>query len=181
LARRPRDVAHLRQAVHTLGQDAFGGPAARTGESLRRRLDERDVAHDAGHLGVVRHHRLEQGTERRLRRRIAEHEVERVGPDGRGDGVVPVPNDPEADDLEGVRSRHQVPRDPERKLVARLVAFEQRAGEAQELHGVAGAQDLHRPMLAGGQSDHRPASSASTPFALASGDGALGRPSLAST
>src|SRR5207342_3636292 len=90
-----------------------------------------------------------QGTERRLRRRIAEHEVERPGPDGRPDGFITVPNDPEVDDLEGVRARGQVPGDPERELVAGLVAFEQRPGEAQERHSVVGAEDLHRTMLAG--------------------------------
>src|SRR6185436_9823303 len=119
-AGRPRDVAHPRQAVHALGQDALGGPAARTREPLRRRLDERNVAHDAGDLGVVRGHRIEEWTQRRLRRRIAEDEVERVGPNGRRDRLVPVPNDPEADDLEGVGARRQVPGDPERELVAGL-------------------------------------------------------------
>ena len=125
--------------------------------------------------------RLEQGTERRLRRGIAEHEVERLGPDGRRHRLVPVPNDPEVDDVVGVRARGQVPGDPERELVAGLVAFEQRPGEAQERDGVAGAEDLHRTMLAGGQSDHRPASSASTPLAAASGVGAPERSSVAST
>ena len=96
-------------------------------------------------------------------------------------GSSRVPNDPEVDDVVRVRVRRQGPGDAERQLVAGLVAFEQRAGEAQELGGVTGSQDLHRTMLAGGQSDHRPASSASTPFAAASAAAAPERSSVAST
>ena len=156
-------------------------PLARR-EPFGRRLDERHVAHDAGDLGVVRQRPPRAGDPSAASDDgIAEHEVERLGPDGRRHRLVPVPNDPEVDDVVGVRARRQGPGDPERELVAGLVAFEQRAGEAQELHGVTGSQDLHRTMLAGGQSDHRPASSASTPFAAASGAGAPERSSVAST
>ena len=119
--------------------------AGRAGRLLPRAREGLGLGKRAGHARQRRPDRRREGLERPLVAGTGEDEVLRRRSQRRAGDVASIDDEPELVLVVEVRALPQRPRDAEDQVVPRLVGEQQRLRSLEELGGVGGLDDLHRP------------------------------------